>query len=291
MLQPPDPKTYLPLIEMAYREDYQGADITSDVTIPADMTGAGAVVFRQAGILCGMPVVREVLNRYDKRLQLEEKFQDGQKIGADVTVATISGPLRSILAAERPALNFLQRLSAIATQTAKYVELVKGTAAKICDTRKTTPGFRTLEKYAVRCAGGCNHRQGLFDAVLIKDNHLAALGQANLENGLLKAMENIRQDKRKPDFVEVEVDNLEQLATALTVDGINMILLDNMNNDQLSQAVQMRDKVCGPKKILLEASGGVTIESAGAVAQTGVDRISIGALTHSVSNLDIGLDF
>ena len=289
-MEPPKPEHYQTLIELAKQEDLAGEDITSEVTIVADRSGCGKVVFREDGILCGMPVVAEVLRHYNEQLAMKDAPSDGTFMSAGTVAATIRGPLRSLLAAERVLLNFLQRLSGIATKTARYVEAVKGTQAGIYDTRKTTPGWRELEKYAVRCGGGCNHRQGLYDAVLLKDNHLASLAEGTLAKRLLEIVNRIRQRDKQPDFIQVEVENLEQLETVLQVEGVDMALLDNMTPDQLSEAVQMRDRICPGRKVKLEASGGITLETVRAVAQTGVDRISVGALTHSVNSLDIGLD-
>jgi nicotinate-nucleotide pyrophosphorylase (carboxylating) len=289
-LQLPDRKSYLPLIELAKNEDLGLGDITSEITIPADKPGAGRIIFRQTGVLCGLAVARDVLHCYDENLQLETTHSDSQTITVGESVAHISGSLRSLLAAERIMLNFLQRLSGIATLTQKYVEAVKGSSAQICDTRKTTPGWRELEKYAVRCGGGHNHRSGLYDAVLIKDNHLQSLGPGNLQEKLEQVIKKTRQIPQKPQFVEVEVDNFEQLAEVLKTQGVDMILLDNMAPEQLTQAVQMRNQLFPDKRVLLEASGGITLENVGQVAAAGVERISIGALTHSVPSLDISFD-
>jgi len=288
MMQEPRASSYLDLIRLAKQEDLGGADVTSEVTVAAEQSGGGQLVFCQEGILCGMGVVEQVLAEYDKRLRLVEALGDGAMVKAGEAVGGLTGPLRSLLAAERVMLNFLQRLSGIATTTARYVEAVKGTNAKICDTRKTTPGWRELEKYAVRCGGGVNHRQGLYDAVLIKDNHLAALGAGNLQEALEQAIAKVQQRAEAVGFVEVEVDSLEQLSKVLGIKGVDMVLLDNMAVDELREAVQMRDR--GANKVLLEASGKVRLANVAQIAGTGVDRISVGALTHSVESLDIGFD-
>jgi nicotinate-nucleotide pyrophosphorylase (carboxylating) len=279
------------LIEMAIAEDLGGGDITSEATIGRERTGQGELVFRQAGVVCGLEVVRAVLRRYDAELTLEAKAADGDRITAGVSVGRVVGNLRAMLAAERVMLNFLQRLSGIATATSHYVAAVRGTAAAICDTRKTAPGWRILEKYAVRCGGGTNHRVGLYDAALIKDNHLAGMGVGGLAAKLRAAVGRIR-DIANAAFIEVEVDTLEQLQEVLTVDGVDMALLDNMTVEQMRQAVEMRNKVfCGSgRKVLLESSGGVTLETVRAIAETGVERISVGAITHSVRGVDIGFD-
>lgn len=289
-MEPPEPEHYQTLIELAKQEDLGGGDITSEVTIGADRTGCGKVLFREEGVLCGMPVVGAVLRHYNEQLAMKDAQSEGTFIPAGTVAATIQGPLRSLLAAERVLLNFLQRLSGIATKTAQFVEAIQGTRAKIYDTRKTTPGWRELEKYAVRCGGGCNHRQGLYDAVLIKDNQLASLSEGALAERLQKAVHRILQRATQPDFVQVEVDTLEQLETVLSVKGVDIVLLDNMTEEQLSEAVQMRNRIYPGHKVELESSGGITLETVRAIAETGVDRISVGVLTHSVKSLDIGLD-
>ena len=283
-------KYYQTLIELAKQEDLGGGDITSEVTIGVDQAGCGKLVFREAGVLCGMPVVAEVLRYYNEQLAMKDAQSEGTFIPAGTVAATIQGPLRSLLAAERVLLNFLQRLSGIATKTAQFVEAIQGTRAKIYDTRKTTPGWRELEKYAVHCGGGCNHRQGLYDAVLIKDNHLANLPQGNLKERLEEVIVQIQQRSANPDFIEVEADTLDQLEDILQVKGVDMILLDNMSPAKLSEAVTLRDRICTGREVELEASGGIGLETVRAIAETGVDRISVGVLTHSVKSLDIGLD-
>jgi nicotinate-nucleotide pyrophosphorylase (carboxylating) len=220
----------------------------------------------------------------DSKLAFAEKAQNGDAVESGRELAAVRGSLRSILATERIALNFLQRLSGIATLTRKYVDAVAGFRAKILDTRKTTPGWRLLEKYAVRCGGGTNHRMGLYDGILIKDNHLAGLG-----GDLRKAVKTAREfpgNQGQP--VEVEVDSIEQLEIALAA-GADIVLLDNMSLDQLRAAVARRNAVA--PNVLLEASGGVTLATVRNIAATGVDRISVGALTHSAPALDIALDY
>ena len=286
----PFKEQYLELIKLAKAEDLGAGDVTCAVTIPAEQRGKAALVFREAGVLCGMYVAAEVLAAYDRKLRLHADAADGAKVAAGERVGVIEGPLRSLLAAERVVLNFLQRLSGIATVTAEYVGAVAEMKAKICDTRKTTPGWRALEKYAVRCGGGSNHRQGLFDAVLIKDNHLAALGADDLRDGLVEAVRRVKQYQRPVEFIEVEVDDLGQLAVVLEVEGVDMVLLDNMTVEQMREAAALRDASRVGKGMLLEASGGVGLDTVAAIAGSGVDRISVGALTHSVRNLDIGLD-
>jgi len=286
----PKKTDYQTLIELARREDLGGGDVTSNITIPARQQGTGHIVFHQSGILCGMPVVQEVLRQYDEHLVLHRLFQDGEQINAKTTIAEVHGPLRSLLAAERVLLNFLQRLSGIATVTARYVEQTTGSHAQIFDTRKTTPGWRELEKYAVRCGGGANHRQGLYDAILIKDNHLHALGSGDLKEKLSQTIKTIFKRHQELKFIEVEVDDLQQLQTVLGIEGVDIILLDNMNTDQLRHAVALRDSMHPQKNVFLEASGNITLEKVNEIARTGVERISVGALTHSATGLDIGLD-
>ncbi len=289
-MQVPKLESYLSLIEMAKREDLGAGDVTSEATIEADRQGRGAIVFLEKGILCGMSVVEGVLRCYDKKLVLEESLDDGESVAGGTVVGVAVGGMRSILAAERVALNFLGRLSGIATSTAEYVVAVKGTGVKICDTRKTTPGWRELEKYAVRCGGGVNHRYGLYDAVLIKDNHLAALGKCDLRRAVAEAVKKIGEGQREAAFIEVEVDSLEQLRLVLQVEGVDMVLLDNMTERQLREAVAIRDEMGLGGKVLLEASGGVTMSNVRQIGRTGVDRISVGALTHTVRSLNVGLD-
>lgn len=289
-MQPLNPESYLQLIDLAQKEDLGDGDITSEATIPADQQGMGSLIFRQPGILCGIPVIEQVLHCYDEGLSLRNALNDGRDVNADTIVAEVIGPMRSMLAAERVMLNFLQRLSAVATLTGQYVKAIEGTAAKIYDTRKTTPGWRELEKYAVRCGGGCNHRHGLYDAVLIKDNHLAALGECDLYTALTTAVRKIRLSDCQPGFVQVEVDTLDQLRVVLKVEQIDIILLDNMTPAQLCEAVAIRNEISTSADVQLEASGGITLENIRATAETGIERISVGALTHSVGNLDISLD-
>jgi nicotinate-nucleotide pyrophosphorylase (carboxylating) len=214
---------------------------------------------------------------------IEGRFSD-----ANVTpLLRIRGPVRSLLSAERIVLNFLQRMSGVATLTNRFVKRTDGTRAKIYDTRKTIPGWRALDKYAVRCGGGFNHRIGLYDGLLVKDNHVAAMPLRELSGFLASIVQRSRGEDAKR-LVEVEVDTLEQLAEVLKVDGIDVILLDNMDCPRMQSAVEMRDR--GNKKVELEASGGVTIETVRSIALTGVDRIAVGAITHSAPAMDIGLD-
>ena len=279
-----------PLLKLAIEEDVGQGDVTSELLFDNNIIDKADMISREEIVVCGMPVVKELLWAYDKRLKLEVFVRDGQHAYVGCRLATIKGPLRSILTAERVALNFLQRLSGIATTTRKYVRAIQGTKAKIYDTRKTLPGWRILEKYAVRCGGGYNHRLGLYDGILIKDNHLAQLGK-DFKVKLRKIIEEARKIKHAK-FVAVEVDHVDdQLNYVLAIPGIDIVLLDNMGQWQLKHAVEMRDKMCVKgKKPLLEASGNVTLANVSAISQCGVDRIAVGAITHSATAVDIGVD-
>jgi nicotinate-nucleotide pyrophosphorylase (carboxylating) len=248
------------------------------------------IVSREEIVVCGVPVIEEILRLYDERLTLATHVKDGQSAHVGNKLATIEGPLRPMLSAERVVLNFLQRLSGIATTTSKYVRAIRGTKAKIYDTRKTLPGWRLLEKYAVRSGGGYNHRLGLYDGILIKDNHLAGLGR-NFPAKLKRVIADAQKLKGIK-FIAVEVDHVDhQLNHVLKIPGIDIVLLDNMGQWQLKHAVEMRDEMCGKNaKPLLEASGNITLDNVSATAQCGVDRIAIGAITHSATAVDIGLD-
>jgi nicotinate-nucleotide pyrophosphorylase (carboxylating) len=275
------------LIALALDEDLNGAgDLTSQTVIPPELTGKAAFVARAEGILAGLPAAALVLAALDPRLTVELSAEDGMGLQPGSLLATVTGPMASLLSAERTALNFLQRLSGVATQTRRFVDAVAGTPARIFDTRKTTPGWRLLEKYAVRCGGGNNHRIGLYDGILIKDNHLAALADhpAPLTEAVHAAL--ARFGRTVP--LEVEIDGLRQLDEALACRP-DIILLDNMTPAEMAVAVRRRNDVA--PAILLEASGGVTLATVAAIAATGVDRISVGQLTHSAPALDIALDY
>ncbi len=285
-----------PLIELARAEDMGPAfdDVTSRLTVEADQIGVGTLMQKSVGVVCGLPLVEMVCRVYDERLRVEQipgfhmEIIEGRFSDAKTTpLVRIRGPLRSLLSAERVLLNFLQHLSGVATLTHKFVRRVEGTRARVYDTRKTLPGYRSLAKYAVRAGGGQNHRIGLYDGLLIKDNHIAGVAARSLASRLTGVIAQARaEDARR--LVEIEVDTLEQLGEVLKVDGIDVILLDNMDCPQMAQAVAMRD--ASGRKTHLEASGGVTLETVREIAMTGVDRISVGAITHSAPALDIGLD-
>jgi nicotinate-nucleotide pyrophosphorylase (carboxylating) len=282
------------LIELAKREDLRTDDVTSRLLVPENATAVGTLVQKEVGIVCGLPIVEMICRTYDERLRVEQipgfhlEIIEGRFSDARSTpLLRIRGPVRALLSAERVMLNFLQHLSGVATQTQRFVRRVHGTGAKIYDTRKTLPGFRLLDKYAVRCGGGFNHRIGLYDGLLVKDNHLAPLPIKELGRYVADAVARSRSEA--PDrFIEVEVDTLEQLREVLKIEGIHVILLDNMDCPKMAQAVQMRNEA--GKKVQLEASGGVTLQTVRSVAESGVDRIAVGAITHSAPALDIGLE-
>lgn len=267
-------------VARALREDLGLAgDITSAATIPAGQTSEASIVTREHGVVAGLALAGAAFRTLDPHLAFAARAEDGQRVETGTALAHISGNTRAILGAERVALNFLGRLSGIATLTTQYAAAAAGTRAKITCTRKTTPGLRALEKYAVRAGGGVNHRFGLFDGILIKDNHIAAAG------GIAAAVERARGGAGHMVRIEAEVDTLAQLEEALAL-GLDAILLDNMSHDMLREAVA---RTRG--RAVLEASGGVSLATAGAIAATGVDLISAGALTHSARCLDVALDF
>ncbi|MDD4891098.1 MAG: carboxylating nicotinate-nucleotide diphosphorylase [Phycisphaerae bacterium] len=274
-----------PLLRRARDEDLGGGDLTSEGTIPATASAVGTLLAKERGVLCGTFLLETLAKLYDPTLQVELVKLDGDPLAAGDRIGLIRGPARAMLAFERVALNFLQRLSGVATATRAFVDAVAGTAARILDTRKTTPGWRTLEKYAVRCGGGTNHRAGLFDAILVKDNHIA-LGHQNdlpaLARGLRAKFPGLP--------IEIEVDTLDQLSQLLRGAGgaMDMILLDNMTVEQMRRAVAMRNE--SGARVLLEASGGVSLSTVRAIAEAGVERISVGAVTHSAKALDISLE-
>lgn len=275
-------KEFDAIIDLALDEDTGYGDITSEALIPPDLSGKASILVKEKGVLAGGEVARRVFRRIDSALKVELLIKDGDTVQPGDTVATVSGSVPSILKAERVALNFLQRLSGIASLTARYVAAISGLTAKIMDTRKTTPGLRLLEKYAVVMGGGHNHRLHLADAVLIKDNHLAALRALgmSLKDIVAKAKQNVPAGVT----VEVEVTSTREALDAAEA-GADIIMLDNMSPDEMRQAVKL---VSGQARI--EASGGITLANVHKVALTGVDIISIGALTHSPPALDISLE-
>lgn len=271
------------LIDLALREDIGDGDITSLYFVPKGQQSSAYIHAKADGVLAGMDVAVEVFRRVDAKMDLKVLKCDGDLVSYGDKVLEIVGASRSILTGERTALNFLQRLSGIATNTSRYVALVEGTKAKVLDTRKTTPGWRALEKAAVLAGGGSNHRMGLYDRAMVKDNHLAA--QDGLDE-LQLAIHQLKHDRYGVE-VELETETLDQLGKFLTLEGVDYILLDNMDNDTMSDAVKMRGEA-GPA---LEASGGVNLDTIADIAKTGVDYISVGALTHSAVALDLSLEF
>lgn len=265
-------------IEEWLQEDLGFGDVTTMSTIPETEQGIGILYAKEAGIVAGLPIAQQVFETVDPELVFSAKVEEGARVEVGDQIAEVSGSVRSILSGERLALNLMQRLSAIATKTSEYTAAVAGTKARVVDTRKTTPGLRYLEKYAVRVGGGYNHRFALYDAVMIKDNHIKGAG------GIAQAVAAARAAIPHTMTIEVEAESLGQVREALEA-GADIIMLDNMSNEQMVEAVQLIDG-----RALVEASGGVNLETIGAIAKTGVDIISVGALTHSVKAFDISLD-
>jgi nicotinate-nucleotide pyrophosphorylase (carboxylating) len=292
------------LISLALREDLHsdslttGLDCTSQALFDENRIGRAQFVSRKKGVVCGLEICKLAVEHFAPRLTFDTRLIDGDAVDPQQTFASISGPVRDILMMERTCLNFLGRLSGISTLTSQFVEAVAGTRAAVYDTRKTTPGWRRLEKWAVACGGGKNHRMGLFDAMLIKDNHLAFFDNDTVRtNDIPQVIERVRRwidhnASRLPNgirtMVQLEVDSLAQLEVGLST-NCDIILLDNMSKEQLRAAVEMRNRIAA--HIQLEASGGVNLQTVRSIAETGVERISVGALTHSAINFDVGLDW
>lgn len=271
------------IVAAALEEDLGWGDITTDNLVPAGAKASADVVFRTGGVVCGIDVLAEVFRSLDDRLDVDHLAPEGAHVAPGTTVAIVRGPARPILKGERVALNFVQRMAAIATATAQYVKAVEGLPVHVIDTRKTTPGLRLLEKYAIRVGGGRNHRFNLSDGVLVKDNHLVALRSEGI--GTTQALRMLRDRVPHTVRIEVEVDRLEQIPEVLQA-GVDTILLDNMTPDEVRQAV---DLIAGRAET--EVSGGVRLETVRAYAEAGVNVVSSGALTHSTAALDVGLDF
>jgi len=267
--------SYEDIVQLALSEDIGAGDITSESIIPEGQMATADMIAKDDGVISGLDVAATVFGAVDAGLDITFHAQDGDRVKKGAMLLSVSGSARSILVAERTALNFVQQLSGVATQTARLAGLIAGTKAKLCDTRKTVPGMRILQKYAVTCGGGVNHRMGLYDAVLIKDNHIAVAG------GIKPALTAVADRAEK---IEIEVDTLDQLREALEA-GAKYILLDNMSPDTMREAVAITNG-----RAVLEASGGITDETIRAVAESGVDLISTGWITHSPPALDIGLD-
>lgn len=288
MLPPLDASHLTELARAALAEDAADGDITTQALVPPDLAGSATIVARQAGVAAGLPVAAAVFRAIDPTLDFEPQVEDGARIAAGETLAVVSGRVASILSAERVALNFLQRLSGVATAAARLVDAVGDLPARILDTRKTTPGLRTLEKYAVRAGGGHNHRRDLAEGILVKDNHWrAARAQGGDARSVIHRLRERAPEARLPDGrrgIEVEVTSEEEAREALDA-GADMLLLDNMGLDEMRRVVEM-----SRGRALTEASGGITLETVRAVAETGVDFISVGAITHSAPALDISLE-
>jgi len=279
-----------PLIDAALEEDCARQDVTTLALVPADRRARARLVAKQDGVICGLPLARRVCERFSDGLRFEACAADGERVRAGSVVARLHGPAAAILSLERTMLNFLQRLSGVATLTAAFVERVSGTGAGIYDTRKTTPGWRALEKYAVRCGGGHNHRMGLSDMILIKDNHLELMGRRPGDPEAVA--EAVRRARRAwPDIpVQVEVEGMAQLEAALGA-GPDYVLLDNMTPAQTAEAVALvRERCPEGRRPRLESSGGITLANVREYAEAGVDRISLGALTHSAPAFDLSLE-
>jgi nicotinate-nucleotide pyrophosphorylase (carboxylating) len=274
------------LVERALEEDIGHGDLTSNLVVPSQLETTGQVVPREPLILSGLTVFLEIVNQVDKTLEIKINKRDGDYCAPDKTILSLRGQARSILTLERTALNFLMRLSGIATYTKEFVDAIGENGPYLLDTRKTTPGLRALEKAAVRHGGGRNHRFALFDGILIKDNHIIAAG--GIETALKRAKIGCPSGLK----IEIEVDSIEQEILALN-NGADILLLDNMDAEKLREAVKVADDFFAPNKrpVLLEASGGITLENIGEIAKTGIDYISVGAITHSARGRDIGLDF
>lgn len=277
------------LIDMALDEDLGTAgDITSLSTIPEASEAHAKFIARRDGVISGLPIVGLIAERFQPGIVWKPYLVDGDRVTPGEAIGEVSGQTRSILALERISLNFLQHLSGIATITSRFVEKTHGTRARVLDTRKTIPGWRVLEKYAVRCGGGDNHRMGLHDAILIKDNHLAALATHGCIRPITEAIQRARGFAGAKVFLTVEIDRLDQLAEALEA-GPDCILLDNFTPAMAAKAVETRDEMA--PRVLLEISGGLNLETIGEYARLNVDRLSVGAITHSAAALDIALDF
>ncbi len=282
----PEEKEIEQLIDMAITEDVGCGDVTTDSLVPEWLEARAEFVVKEPGVVAGLPVAERVYKKLNGKVTFEHEVEDGARLLPGRVIATVSGPTRDILSGERIALNFLQRLSGIATLTAQYVERIKAHKAKIYDTRKTVPGWRTLEKYAVKMGGGMNHRMGLYDQVLIKDNHLKILeeGQA-----LTKAVREARQKAPQWMLIEVETGSLEEVEEAVAARP-DIIMLDNMSVEDISRSIEIIRSRGTEESAIVEVSGGVTLENVAEIAGTGPDWISVGALTHSASGLDIALE-
>ena len=278
----PPPGVLQAVIDRALEEDLGDGDVTTSALVSGDLSGEARIVAHESGVLAGLPVAMAVFHRVDPSLAAVAMVSDGNRVEDGDCAGTVAGKLASILMAERTALNFLQRMSGIASVTSRYVDAVSGTKAEILDTRKTAPGLRVVDKYAVAAGGGRNHRLNLGDGVLIKDNHIAALRAVGA--GTAKIIQIARENSPHGMKIEIEVESVEEARAAIE-GGADIVMLDNMSLEEISEAARFAKGQC-----LTEVSGGVTLERVPEIAATGVDLISVGALTHSVKALDIGLD-
>ena len=283
------------IVQLAIKEDIGDGDITSKIFIPDGSETKGMLIAKEAGIVAGLPVAGYVLSQIDENLIFTSNIEDGSRVKKGTIIGSVKGLTLSLLSAERLVLNFLQRLSGIATATNRFAEKIKGYGTQIMDTRKTAPGWRYLEKYAVRVGGGINHRMGLYDQILIKDNHLKAMGTEKENDTISRLVKKAREQIKNGTLIEVEVEDLCQIREVMDA-GVDIILFDNMEPSKIREAVEMvkefensRDAGNG-RAILTEASGNITIENVEEYADAGVDRISVGAITHSVRVLDISFD-
>ena len=268
------------LVRLALNEDVRTGDVTGLWTLPAQQTQTANLIAKEAGVIAGLPVIPIVFEELKENVKINLNAKDGASVKAGDKIASITGETKTLLSGERVMLNFLQQLSGVATITNKFAQVLAGTKTKVLDTRKTIPGFRTLQKYAVLVGGGSNHRMGLWDMVLVKDNHIAAAG------GVLEAWNAVKKHNTQNLKVEIEVENLEQLKLLLNL-GVNRIMLDNMDNQTMQEAVRIVKESGDP--VELEASGNMTLEKVKEIADIGLDFISVGALTHSVKSLDISM--
>jgi nicotinate-nucleotide pyrophosphorylase (carboxylating) len=288
MIQPPETDAYARALQAALDEDIGSGDITVGALLAEPVPAKATIMAKESGFVAGLPVACQAFHLLDPEATWTARVEDGDQVARGSQLLRIEGDARWLLSAERTALNLLQRFSGIATLTARYVEAVKGTRALILDTRKTAPGLRILDKYAVRCGGGTNHREGLFDQVLLKENHFAAARTLGIR-GFDVAIRHVREHAPEGTYIGVEVEDMGQFHIAME-SGPDMILLDDFSLDEMKLAVDIRDGWPGEARPEIEASGGITLKNVAKVAATGVDRISIGALTHSVSGLDIAME-
>jgi nicotinate-nucleotide pyrophosphorylase (carboxylating) len=288
MIQPPPTDAYAKALQAALDEDIGAGDLTVGALLAEAVPARATITAKESGIVAGLPVACEAFRLLDPEAKWSGRVTDGDRVAKGSQLLRVEGDARWLLSAERTALNLLQRFSGIASLTARYVEAVKGTRALILDTRKTAPGLRILDKYAVRCGGGTNHREGLYDQVLLKENHFAAARTLGIR-GFDVVIRHVRDHAPQGTYIGVEVEDMGQFHLAME-SGPDLILLDDFSTEEMRLAVEIRDGWPGEARPEIEASGGVTLDNVADVAATGVDRISVGALTHSVMGLDISMD-